>query len=95
VLMVTKPDRLARSTSELLATETDLSRRKIGLGDTERCRAFSRRWASGPIYAAREGMRAKSASDGSPSSLNRAANSPRHSAPLNSALMETRSRSRR
>jgi DNA invertase Pin-like site-specific DNA recombinase len=30
-LMVTKPDRLARSTAELLAVEADLSRRKIGL----------------------------------------------------------------
>jgi DNA invertase Pin-like site-specific DNA recombinase len=31
VLMVTKPDRLARSTSELLAIEAELSKRKIGL----------------------------------------------------------------
>jgi DNA invertase Pin-like site-specific DNA recombinase len=31
VLMVTKPDRLARSTTELLAIEADLSKRKIGL----------------------------------------------------------------
>jgi DNA invertase Pin-like site-specific DNA recombinase len=31
VLMVTKPDRLARSTAELLAIEADLSRRGIGL----------------------------------------------------------------
>lgn len=31
VLMVTKPDRLARSTAELLAIESDLSTRKIGL----------------------------------------------------------------
>jgi DNA invertase Pin-like site-specific DNA recombinase len=31
VLMVTKPDRLARSTAELLAIEADLSKRKIGL----------------------------------------------------------------
>jgi DNA invertase Pin-like site-specific DNA recombinase len=31
VLMVTKPDRLARSTAELLAIEADLSRRDIGL----------------------------------------------------------------
>jgi DNA invertase Pin-like site-specific DNA recombinase len=31
VLVVTKPDRLARSTSELLAIEADLSSRKIGL----------------------------------------------------------------
>jgi DNA invertase Pin-like site-specific DNA recombinase len=31
VLMVTKPDRLARSTGELLAIEADLSRRGIGL----------------------------------------------------------------
>jgi DNA invertase Pin-like site-specific DNA recombinase len=31
VLMVTKPDRLARSTMELLAIEADLSKRKIGL----------------------------------------------------------------
>ena len=31
VLAVTKPDRLARSTAELLALETDLSRRGIGL----------------------------------------------------------------
>ena len=31
VLMVTKPDRLARSTAELLAIEADLSQRKIGL----------------------------------------------------------------
>ena len=30
-LMVTKPDRLARSTAELLTIEADLSRRKIGL----------------------------------------------------------------
>jgi DNA invertase Pin-like site-specific DNA recombinase len=30
-LMVTKPDRLARSTAELLAIEADLSKRKIGL----------------------------------------------------------------
>jgi len=30
-LVVTKPDRLARSTVELLAIEGDLSRRKIGL----------------------------------------------------------------
>ena len=30
-LVVTKPDRLARSTSELLAIEADLSRRKVGL----------------------------------------------------------------
>ena len=32
VLTVTKPDRLARSTAELLAIETDLSKRGIGLG---------------------------------------------------------------
>jgi DNA invertase Pin-like site-specific DNA recombinase len=31
VLMVTKPDRLARSTAELLAIEADPSKRKIGL----------------------------------------------------------------
>jgi DNA invertase Pin-like site-specific DNA recombinase len=31
VLVVTKPDRLARSTAELLATEADLSKRGIGL----------------------------------------------------------------
>ena len=31
VLAVTKPDRLARSTAELLAIEADLSRRSIGL----------------------------------------------------------------
>ena len=31
VLMVTKPDRLARSTAELLAIEADLSKRGIGL----------------------------------------------------------------
>ncbi len=31
VVMVTKPDRLARSTAELLAIEADLSRRGIGL----------------------------------------------------------------
>ena len=31
VLMVTKPDRLARSTMELLAIEADLSKRKIGM----------------------------------------------------------------
>jgi len=31
VLMVTKPDRLARSTAELLAIEADLSRRGVGL----------------------------------------------------------------
>ena len=31
VLMVTKPDRLARSTRDLLAIEADLSKRKIGL----------------------------------------------------------------
>src|SRR3954469_4085997 len=31
VLMVTKPDRLARSTAELLAIEADLSRRSVGL----------------------------------------------------------------
>src|ERR1700760_3291320 len=31
VLMVTKPDRLARSTAELLAIEADLSKRKIDL----------------------------------------------------------------
>ncbi len=31
VLVVTKPDRLARSTAELLAIETDLSKRGIGL----------------------------------------------------------------
>jgi len=31
VLMVTKPDRLARSTAELLAIEADLSKRKVGL----------------------------------------------------------------
>ncbi len=31
VLMVTKPDRLARSTADLLAIEADLSKRKIGL----------------------------------------------------------------
>jgi DNA invertase Pin-like site-specific DNA recombinase len=31
VLMVTKPDRLARSTTELMAIEADLSKRKIGL----------------------------------------------------------------
>jgi DNA invertase Pin-like site-specific DNA recombinase len=31
VLMVTKPDRLARSTSELLTIEADLSKRGIGL----------------------------------------------------------------
>jgi DNA invertase Pin-like site-specific DNA recombinase len=31
LLMVTKPDRLARSTMELLAIEADLSKRKIGL----------------------------------------------------------------
>src|SRR3954451_24694190 len=31
VLMVTKPDRLARSTAELLAIEADLSKRKISL----------------------------------------------------------------
>ena len=31
VLVVTKPDRLARSTAELLSIEADLSRRKIGL----------------------------------------------------------------
>jgi DNA invertase Pin-like site-specific DNA recombinase len=31
VLMVTKPDRLARSTAELLTIEADLSKRKIGL----------------------------------------------------------------
>ena len=31
VLMVTKPDRLARSTAELLTIESDLSRRKVGL----------------------------------------------------------------
>lgn len=30
-LVVTKPDRLARSTAELLAIEADLSRRKVGL----------------------------------------------------------------
>jgi DNA invertase Pin-like site-specific DNA recombinase len=29
--MVTKPDRLARSTPELLAIEADLSKRKVGL----------------------------------------------------------------
>jgi DNA invertase Pin-like site-specific DNA recombinase len=31
VLMVTKPDRLARSTAELLTIEADLSKRRIGL----------------------------------------------------------------
>ncbi|MGD0108540.1 MAG: recombinase family protein [Rhodopila sp.] len=31
VLMVTKPDRLARSTAELLTIEADLSKRKVGL----------------------------------------------------------------
>ncbi len=31
VLMVTKPDRLARSTAELLAIEADLSKRGVGL----------------------------------------------------------------
>jgi DNA invertase Pin-like site-specific DNA recombinase len=31
VLMVTKPDRTARSTSELLAIEADLSKRGVGL----------------------------------------------------------------
>src|SRR3954452_22514290 len=31
VLMVTKPDRLARSTADLLAVEADLSKRGIGL----------------------------------------------------------------
>jgi DNA invertase Pin-like site-specific DNA recombinase len=31
VLMVTKPDRLARNTAELLAIEADLSKRKVGL----------------------------------------------------------------
>jgi DNA invertase Pin-like site-specific DNA recombinase len=31
VLIVTKPDRLARSTAELLPIETDLSKRGIGL----------------------------------------------------------------
>src|ERR1700712_3712420 len=31
VLMVTKPDRLARSTAELLAIEADLAKRKVGL----------------------------------------------------------------
>jgi DNA invertase Pin-like site-specific DNA recombinase len=31
VLMVTRPDRLARSTAELLAIEADLSKRKIDL----------------------------------------------------------------
>jgi DNA invertase Pin-like site-specific DNA recombinase len=31
VLMVTKPDRLARSTAELLAVEADLSKRGIGM----------------------------------------------------------------
>jgi DNA invertase Pin-like site-specific DNA recombinase len=31
VLMVTKPDRLTRSTAELLAIEADLSKRKVGL----------------------------------------------------------------
>src|SRR4051812_33453701 len=31
VLMVTKPDRLARSTDELLAIEADLTKRGIGL----------------------------------------------------------------
>jgi DNA invertase Pin-like site-specific DNA recombinase len=31
VLTVTKPDRLARSTAELLSTEADLSKRGIGL----------------------------------------------------------------
>jgi DNA invertase Pin-like site-specific DNA recombinase len=31
VLMVTKPDRLARSTAELLAIEADLSKRHVGL----------------------------------------------------------------
>jgi DNA invertase Pin-like site-specific DNA recombinase len=31
VLMVTKPDRLARSTAKLLASEADLSRRGVGL----------------------------------------------------------------
>ena len=31
VLTVTKPDRLARSTAELLAIEADLSKRGIGL----------------------------------------------------------------
>jgi len=31
VLMVTKPDRLARSTAELLAMEADLSKREVGL----------------------------------------------------------------
>ena len=31
VLMVTKPDRLACSTAELLAIEADLSKRKVGL----------------------------------------------------------------
>jgi DNA invertase Pin-like site-specific DNA recombinase len=31
VLMVTKPDRLARSTAELLAIEADLSNRGVGL----------------------------------------------------------------
>jgi DNA invertase Pin-like site-specific DNA recombinase len=31
VLMMTKPDRLARSTAELLAIEADLSKRKVGL----------------------------------------------------------------
>jgi DNA invertase Pin-like site-specific DNA recombinase len=30
-IVVTKPDRLARSTAELLATEADLSKRGIGL----------------------------------------------------------------
>jgi DNA invertase Pin-like site-specific DNA recombinase len=29
--MVTKPDRLARSTAELLAIEVDLSKRGVGL----------------------------------------------------------------
>ena len=31
VLVVTKPDRLARSTAELLMIETDLARRRVGL----------------------------------------------------------------
>jgi DNA invertase Pin-like site-specific DNA recombinase len=31
VLMITKPDRLVRSTAELLTTEADLAKRSIGL----------------------------------------------------------------
>src|SRR5689334_23618331 len=36
VLVVTKPDRLARSTAELLMIETDLSRRRVGLARSTR-----------------------------------------------------------